>query len=70
MRRELNTTVNNVRMLNYDCLIQLTLIGKLFFFYLIVGINTNPAYRYGVIAFCVTYYLYMVREIVAQHYED
>ena len=55
--------------MGYTQLLQFTLIGKLIFFFMVIGMNSRLEYRYGVLCFCVSYYFYQVRDMFLTHYQ-
>ena len=61
--------LGQVRFLGYDSMIQLTLLGKLIFFMIVFGMNTDRNYKWITLAFVISYYFWQVREIYNQHYE-
>ena len=50
--------LGQVRFLGYDSLIQLTLLGKLIFFMIVFGMNTDRNYKWITLAFVISYYFW------------
>lgn len=61
--------LGQVRFLGYDSMLQLTLLGKLIFFMIVFGMNTDKNYKWITLAFVISYYFWQVREVYVQHYE-
>ena len=57
-------------MLDFSHMFQIGLIIKLGFFYMVAGMNTRTDYKFMVIAFCIGYYFYQIKEIYRQHYSQ
>lgn len=50
--------LGQVRFLGYDSMLQLTLLGKLIFFMIVFGMNTDKNYKWITLAFVISYYFW------------
>lgn len=55
--------LGQIRFLGYDSILQVTLLGKLIFFMMVFGMNTDKNYKWMTLAFVISYYFWQVREV-------